>query len=87
MLASKRELHGDKGATLKAATVLTVLYLLRGKPSYSSPRMSDDNAYAESLFRAAKYCREIPAKSVVNVDGASGRAAESVSWYTNEHSI
>lgn len=48
-------LHGDNGATLKATTVLAMLRWPGIKPSYSRPRVSDDNAYAEALFRSAKY--------------------------------
>ena len=51
----KPVLHGDNGATLKATTVLAMLHWLGIKPSSSRPRVSDDNAYAESLFRTAKY--------------------------------
>lgn len=29
-------------------------------PSFSRPRISNDNAYAESLFRTAKYCPMLP---------------------------
>ena len=47
-------LHGDNGATLKATTVLAMLHWLGIKPSYSRPRVSDDNAFAEALFRTAK---------------------------------
>lgn len=54
-LATKPVLHGDNGSTLKATTVLAMLHWLGVKPSYSRPRVSDDNAYAESLFRTAKY--------------------------------
>ncbi len=36
----------DNGSTLKATTVLSMLYWLGVKPSYSRPRVSDDNAYA-----------------------------------------
>lgn len=32
------------------------------KPSYSRARVSDDNAFVESLFRTAKYRPEFPAK-------------------------
>ena len=53
-MVSKPVLHGDNGATLKATTVLAMLHWLGVKPSYSRPRVSDDNAYAESLFRTAK---------------------------------
>ena len=48
-------LHGDNGASLKATTVLAMLHWLGIKPSYSRPRVSDDNAFAEALFRTAKY--------------------------------
>ena len=54
-MKTKPVLHGDNGATLKATTVLSMLNWLGVKPSYSRPRVSDDNAYAESLFRTAKY--------------------------------
>ena len=40
-------LHGDNGATLKATTVLAMLHWLGIEPSYSRPRVSDDNAFAE----------------------------------------
>ena len=61
-MATKPVLHGDNGATLKATTVIAMLNWLGVKPSYSRPRVSDDNAYAESLFRTAKYRPEFPAK-------------------------
>lgn len=63
-LASKPVLHGDNGSTLKATTVLAMLNWLGIKPSYSRPRVSDDNAYAEPLFRTAKYRPEFPAKGL-----------------------
>ena len=47
-------LHGDNGATLKATTVLAMLHWLGIKPSYSRPRVSDDNAFAEALFRTVR---------------------------------
>jgi putative transposase len=53
-LAVKSVLHGDNGSTLKVTTVLAMLDWLGVKPSYSRPRVSDDHAYAESLFRTAK---------------------------------
>ena len=43
-LSVKPVLHGDNGSTLKATTVLAMLNWLGVKPSYSRPRVSDDNA-------------------------------------------
>ena len=85
VLALKPVLHGDNGSTLKATTVLAMLYELGVKPSYSRPRVSDDNAYAESLFRTAKYRPEFPAKGFANLDEARTWAAEFVRWYNHDH--
>jgi putative transposase len=84
-MLTKPVLHGDNGSTLKATTVLAMLYWLGIKPSYSRPRVSDDNAYAESLFRTAKYRPEFPAKGFADLDAARLWAAEFVRWYNDEH--
>jgi putative transposase len=84
-LATKPVLHGDNGATLKATTVLAMLYWLGVKPSYSRPRVSDDNAYSESLFRTAKYRPEFPTKGFADLGTARSWAAHFVRWYNVEH--
>ena len=85
MQAHKPVLHGDNGSTLKATTVLAMLHHLSVKPSYSRPRVSDDNAYAESLFRTAKYRPEFPAKGFADLDAARAWAAQFVHWYNHDH--
>jgi transposase InsO family protein len=85
MLTSKPVLHGDNGSTLKATTVLAMLNWLGVKPSYSRPRVSDDNAYAESLFRTAKYRPEFPAKGFADLDAARAWATGFVGWYNHDH--
>lgn len=84
-LVAKPVLHGDNGATLKATTVLAMLHWLGVKPSYSRPRVSDDNAFVESLFRTAKYRPEFPAKGFVDLDEARAWATHFVRWYNVEH--
>ena len=84
-LKTKPVLHGDNGATLKATTVLAMLNWLGVKPSYSRPRVSDDNAYAEALFRTAKYRPEFPTKGFLSLDDARNWAAAFVHWYNFEH--
>ena len=81
----KPVLHGDNGATLKATTVLAMLHWLGIKPSYSRPRVSDDNAYAEALFRTAKYRPEFPAKGFVGLEEARAWGGRFVHWYNVEH--
>ena len=83
--AAKPVLHGDNGSTLKATSVLAMLNWLGVKPSYSRPRVSDDNAYAESLFRTAKYRSAFPAKGFADLDAARSWAAGFVRWYNVDH--
>ena len=84
-LTDKPVLHGDNGSTLKATTVLAMLNWLGVKPSYFRPRVSDDNAYAEALFRTAKYRPEFPAKGFASLDEARAWAAQFVHWYNHDH--
>jgi putative transposase len=78
-------LHGDNGATLKATTVLAMLHWLGIEPSYSRPRVSDDNAFAEALFRTAKYRPEFPIKGFADLEAAREWSARFVQWYNHEH--
>ena len=78
-------LHGDNGATLKATTVLAMLHWLGIKPSYSRPRVSDDNAFAEALFRTAKYRPEFPVKGFADLDCGQAMGERFVHWYNHEH--
>ena len=68
------------GATLKAATVLSMLHWLGVKPSYSRPRVSDDNAFVESLFRTAKYRPEFPERGFATLESARAWAQTFVHW-------
>ena len=78
-------LHGDNGATLKATTVLAMLHWLGVVPSYSRPRVSDDNAFVEALFRTAKYRPAFPLKGFSDLAVARQWAGRFVHWYNNEH--
>ena len=84
-MADKPVLHGDNGSTFKALTVLAMLNWLGIKPSYSRPRVSDDNAFVESLFRTAKYRPEFPDRGFANLEAARAWAGEFVRWYNDEH--
>jgi putative transposase len=81
----KPVLHGDNGATFKATTVLAMLHWLGIKPSYSRPRVSDDNPFVESLFRTAKYRPEFPAKGFANLAAARHWANRFAHWYNHDH--
>ncbi len=81
----KPVLHGDNGSTFKATTVLAMLHWLKIEPSYSRPRVSDDNPFVESLFRTAKYRPEFPAGGFADLQQARQWAADFVHWYNHEH--
>ena len=81
----KPVLHGDNGASLKGTTVLAMLHWLGIEPSYSRPRVSDDNPYAEAVFRTAKYRPEFPVKGFAELDAARQWAVRFVNWYNDEH--
>jgi hypothetical protein len=57
------------------------------KPSCSQPRVTDENAYAESMFRAARYCPERPFKGFGDLIAAR-RGMRSIStafWSRSRH--
>jgi putative transposase len=49
--------------------------------SYSRPRVSDDNAFVESLFRTAKYRPEFPSTGFADLEAARAWATGFVHWY------
>ena len=48
-------LHSDDGSSMKESTMLETLYVLGITQSKSRSRVSNDNPYAESLFKTLKY--------------------------------
>lgn len=84
-MTTKPVLHGDNGATMKATMVLAMLHWLGIKPSYSRPRVSDDNSFIESLFRTAKYRPQFPASGFADLSEARRWVSEFVSWYNHAH--
>ena len=84
-LPNKPVLHGDNGATMKATTVLAMIHWLGLKASYSRPRVSDDNAFVEALFRTAKYRTQYPAGGFATLQDAREWARRFVTWYNHDH--
>ena len=76
--------HQDNGSPMKGSTYLAKLAELGIKPSYSRPGVSDDNAYAESLFRTCKYRPEFPG-AFASLDEARQWVLRFAHWYNHEH--
>lgn len=78
-------LHQDNGAPMKGATFLATLDALGVTKSFSRPRVSDDNAFIESLFRHLKYVPTFPAGGFATIDAARAWVGHFVHWYNHEH--
>ncbi|MEI2419287.1 DDE-type integrase/transposase/recombinase, partial [Arthrospira platensis SPKY2] len=78
-------LHGDNGSPLKAGTVLALMHSLGIQPSTSRPRVSNDNAFAEALFRTTKYHPSMPPNGFLNLTDAREWTDAFVNWYNNTH--
>ena len=78
-------LHGDNGSPLKGSTVQALLARLGITRSSSRPRVSDDNAFVEALFRTCKYVPNYPRNGFESLDAARAWVAAFVDFYNNEH--
>lgn len=78
-------LHADNGSPMKGATLLETLHRLGITPSYSRPRVSNDNAFAESLFRTCKYRPDYPVNGFKTIDEARAWVLSFVHWYNTQH--
>ena len=78
-------LHSDNGGPMKGATMLATLQWLGIVPSFSRPKVSDDNAYSEALFRTLKYRPEYPSVPFESLESARNWVGRFVRWYNHEH--
>lgn len=78
-------LHADNGAIQKSSTLRAKMEWLGIEPSYSRPRVSNDNAFSESLFRTTKYRPDFPHDGFVSLEKARIWCATFVQWYNEEH--
>lgn len=78
-------LHSDNGGPMKGATLLATLQWLGVTPSFSRPRVSDDNAFSEALFRTLKYRPCFPQRPFTSQQDAYSWVARFVAWYNTEH--
>jgi putative transposase len=78
-------LHSDNGSSMKGATMLATLEQLGVAASFSRPRVSNDNAFAESLFRTCKYRPDYPNKPFDSLEAAQAWTLKFVRWYNTVH--
>ena len=78
-------LHSDNGSPMKGASMLETLYQLGVATSFSRPRVSNDNAYSESIFKTCKYRPDYPYKGFLNIDQARDWVLKFSHWYNVNH--
>jgi putative transposase len=78
-------LHSDNGPAMKGSTMLATLQALGVVASFSRPRVSNDNAISEALFKTMKYRPEYPGRPFVSVEEARAWVKTFVAWYNTEH--
>lgn len=77
-------LHSDNGAPMKSANMLATLFFLGVIPSFSRPRVSNDNPYSESLFKTLKYTAGYPGY-FRKLEDARNWMEKFENWYNYEH--
>ncbi|HEY5555495.1 integrase core domain-containing protein [Acetobacterium sp.] len=77
-------LPSDNGSPMKGATLLETLYQLEITGSRNRTLVSNDNAYAESIFRTCKYCPNYPYKGFLDISEARQWVLKFVHGYNHE---
>ncbi len=77
-------LHSDNGGPMKSVTLRHKLLDLGVTSSFSRPRVSDDNAFIESLFRTLKHGPIAPPKRFASIEQARTWVATFMRWYNTE---
>ena len=78
-------LHADNGAPMRSYTLAAKLAELGISLSFSRPRVSNDNAYAESWFRTMKYHQSYPVRRFRDLLSVRAWVDNFVDWYNAEH--
>ncbi len=78
-------LHSDNGSPMKGSSMLETLYQLGVATSFSRPRVSNDNAYAESIFKTCKYRPDYPYKGFESIEKARDWVLTFSHWYNFNH--
>ncbi len=76
--------HQDRGAPMTSHGFAQLLGDLGIERSYSRPRVSDDNAFSESLFHTTKYQPDYPGR-FRDIAHARAWCSDFFRWYNAEH--
>jgi putative transposase len=77
-------LHSDNGSPMKGATMLAMLEYLGVAHSFSRPRVSNADPYAESLFQTCKYRPGYPCKPFGTFEDTRLWTTQFLRWYLSQ---
>lgn len=83
--SGKIVLHSDNGGPMTGYTMVAKLEELGVQPSLSRPRVSNDNAFSESMFGTLKTHPGFPDKPFRDLEHARKWVSDFVLWYNAEH--
>ncbi len=78
-------LHADNGSPMKGATMKVTMEKLGITPSYSRPRVSNDNPFSEALLRTCKYRPDWPGNGFATKTEAQTWVKSFARWYNGMH--
>ena len=78
-------LHSDNGSPFKGETLRAKLKSLDIEPSYSRPRVSNDNPFSESIFATCKGMPSYPENGFESLEAARQWVHAFAVWYNTEH--
>jgi transposase InsO family protein len=78
-------LHSDNGTAMRGWMIVATLQRLGLIASFSRPRVKNDNAHVESLFKTLKYCPHYPRKPFISLEAARQWVKAFVYWYNYQH--
>jgi len=76
--------HQDRGAPMTSRSLALTYADLGVVPSFSRPRVSNDNPFSESQFKTAKYHPTYP-EAFVDEESARAHFEKFFAWYNHEH--
>jgi transposase InsO family protein len=82
---SQIRLHADNGGAMKGSIILATLQRLGVIPSFSRPKVSNDNSQIEALFRTVKYRPEYPYRPFKDLAEARDWMESFFTWYNGHH--
>jgi len=78
------KVHADRGSSMRSLTLAETYAQLAIEPSFSRPRVSNDNPFSEAQFKTLKYMPSFPDR-FGSIKDARTFLVEFFAWYNGHH--